>query len=258
MSAKIRVASSDVRAEVSGSERWLRHSDLLAIAAVAAGFVIRILSARGTYLSGDEALQLQLANEPGLINVYWGTLANAHPPLFFFLLRLWSHLGDLELFLRLLPILFGTAFLWVTYRWALGLFGRFAGLIVLLLLSFSPALIALSAQVRSYTLLLLLMAATLATFEKALNRRSAGRMATSSALLCLTALTHYSAFFLALTLFAYGLIRLRQNRLSARVGFRLASSGPGQSHRSPSPRSSCFWLSHTSRGFGEASWNARR
>jgi len=184
---------------------------------VVIGFLIRIAVARNTPLSGDEALNFQLANRPRLLDVYGASLTNAHPPLFFFLLRFWLLLGNSELFLRLLPVIFGTIFLWVFYRWASGLFGGFAGSIALILLSFSPSLVTLSAQVRGYTLLLLLIAASLFVLEKAIDSHSAGRMAISAALLCLAILTHYSAFFVALTLFAYVLIRQKDGRFPARL-----------------------------------------
>jgi len=182
-----------------------------------AGFLIRIAIARNTPLSGDEALNFHLANRPRLFDVYSGTLTNAHPPLFFFLLHFWLLLGNSELFLRFLPAIFGTVFLWVFYRWASGLFSDFAGLTALILLSFSPSLVTLSAQIRGYTLLLLLIASTLLALEKAINGRSATWMATSAALLCLAMLTHYSALFVVLALFAYVPIRLRGGRAPGRL-----------------------------------------
>ena len=83
------------------------------------------------------------------------------------------------------------------------------------MLAFSPALVALSAELRDYTLLLLLMTAALLFFERAVEKRSAIRMAASAAFLSLALLTHYSAFFVALALFVYGIIRLREGRLPA-------------------------------------------
>jgi len=199
-------------------ENWLlRHTHLFSIVFVLTGFLIRIAVARNAPLNGDEALNFQLANQPRLLDVYSASLTNAHPPLFFFLLRFWLLLGNSELFLRFLPAIFGTVFLWVFYRWASGLFGGLAGFIALILLSFSPSLVTLSAQVRGYTLLLLLIAATLLVLEKAIYGRSAGWMAISAALLCLAMLTHYSAFFVVLALFVYAPIRLRNGRSPARL-----------------------------------------
>ena len=195
------------------SESWLsRHCDHLALAIVGLGFGIRILAAQGRALSGDEAVHFLLSGMPRALDVYRGSLNNAHPPLFFFLLRFWIRLGSSELFLRLLPAALGGGFLWVAYRWISVLASRSAALMALVLLSFSPALVALSAEVRNYALLLLLTAAALLLFERAMEKRSPLRIAASSAFLSLALLTHYSAFFVALALFVYGLVRLRRER----------------------------------------------
>jgi hypothetical protein len=85
----------------------------------------------------------------------------------------------------------------------------------LVLLSFSPALVALSGQLRDYSLLLLLIAAALAVFERAMEKGSQLAIVASSTFLSLAILTHYSAFFVALALFIYGLVCLRTGRLPA-------------------------------------------
>jgi hypothetical protein len=218
MSEETRVPPAEERAMPATRESWLRrHSDLFALAIVAMGFGLRILSAQGRSLSGDEAVHYLLVNLPRALDVYRASLNNAHPPLFFLLLHFWILLGSSDLFLRLLPAALGGGFLWVAYRWTLILLGRSAALISLILLSFSPALISLSAEVRDYTLLLLMMTAALLLFEQAMEKRSPLQMVASSAFLSLALLTHYSAFFVALTLFVYGLVRLRGGRLPAAV-----------------------------------------
>lgn len=218
MSEETGVASAEDRARPATRESWLRrHCDLFALAIVAMGFGLRIAAAQGRSLSGDEAVHYLLVNLPRALDVYKASLNNAHPPLFFLLLHFWIPLGSSELFLRLLPATLGGGFLWVAYRWSLILLGRSAALITLVLLSFSPSLISLSAEVRDYTLLLLTMTASLLLFEHAMERRSPLRMAASAAFLSLALLTHYSAFFVVLTLFVYGLVRLRRGRLPAAV-----------------------------------------
>lgn len=214
MSEEARVHSAQERARPATRESLLRrHSDLFALAIVAMGLGLRIVSAQGRSLSGDEAVHYLLVNLPRALDVYRASLNNAHPPLFFLVLHFWIRLGSSELFLRLLPATLGGVFLWVAYRWALILLGRSAALMTLVLLSFSPALISLSAEVRDYSLLLLLMTAALLLLERAIEERSALRMAASSAFLSLAILTHYSAFFVVLTLFVYGLVRLKRASL---------------------------------------------
>jgi hypothetical protein len=87
----------------------------------------------------------------------------------------------------------------------------------LLVLAFSPALLPLSAEVRGYTLLLMLSASALAAFEKAVEARSPAWMTVFSLLLFLAILTHYGALFVTFSLFVYALARFWSSRLSGRV-----------------------------------------
>jgi len=205
----------------SGAHRvkdWLRlHGDLAAFVVVAAVFVIRIVAARDRYLSPDEALHVEAASAPSVIDAYENSRFLAHPPLFFLLLHFWLRAGSSEFFLRLLPMIFGVGFLWFAHRWTGRLFGRTAGLTTLLVLAFSPAFLPLSAEVRGYSLLLFLSAIALSELEKALEERSPARMMGFSLLLFLAILTHYAALFLVLSLFLYALIRFRSDPSSRRV-----------------------------------------
>lgn len=151
-----------------------------------------------------------------LAELYRSTLTEAHPPFFFLLLHFWRLAGNSEFFLRLLPVLFGALFLGAAYYWAANLFGRSEGLITLVIVAFSPALVSLSAELRGYSLVLLLMVSALAVLEWAVERRSARGVACFSALLYLAILTHYAALWFTLALFVYVLVRVRGVRLPAR------------------------------------------
>ena len=200
------------------AEQGLRlHAEFAALTIVAVSFVIVLAAARSRYFTPDEALHFEMANMPGPIDVYRKTLNNAHPPLFFLLLHAWLRLGRSELFLRVLPALLGGAFLWCAYRWASRLFGSTAGFLTVVVLAFSPACLPLSAELRGYSLLLLMSAAALAEFESAVSARSPRRMALFSVLLYLAILTHYSALFVTLSLFAYAVIRLSTGRLPRKL-----------------------------------------
>lgn len=226
--------------EPARSESWLRrHCDLFALAIVAMGFGLRILSAQGRSLSADEAVHFFRVYPPRALDVnWWGSLDIAHPPFFYLLLQFWARLGNSEFFLRLLPLAFGGTFLSIAYRWALILLSRSAALMTLVLLSFSPALVLLSAEVREYSLLLLLMTSALLLLEHAMEKRSPLRVAASAAFLSLAILTHYSAFFVAPTLFVYGLVRLRRDSLPAAIVKTWAACQVGVG-------ALCLWLAAT-------------
>ena len=199
-------------------ERWLLgHNGSVVFAVIAVGLALRVSAIRGNYLGSDEAVHYQIVNVSSLGEVYRASLTNAHPPLFFFLLYFWRLAGTSEIFLRLLPVLFGTAFLAIAHRWTEHLFDRSAALFALAILACSPAVVSLSFEVRGYTLLLLLMAAALLALERAIETRSAVSMAGFSALLYLAILTHYSAVWFTVATFVYALVRVLREHPPARL-----------------------------------------
>lgn len=199
-------------------DHWfLAYADLAALAVVLVGLAVLLSATRGRYLSPDEALHFELANQPRFLDVYRSSRWNAHPPLFFLILRVWLGLGHSESFLRLLPAVSSGIFLWFSYRWTSRLFGKRTGFLTLLVLALTPIFIPLSEEVRGYSLLLLLCAAALAEFELAIQTRSPSRMAAFSVILYLAILTHYSALFVTMSAFVYAVIRFRAEWLPRRV-----------------------------------------
>lgn len=156
----------------------------------------------------DEGYHVLIASPDTLLEVYRASLTNAHPPLFYVLLHLWQRVVGTGWQLCLLPVAFGTAFLWVAYRWARSLFGTAASLATLALLAFLPSLVLLSAELRGYSLALCLVACALAALERGLRENSPGWVALSAASMALALGTHYLALRSAVAVFAYGGVRL--------------------------------------------------
>src|SRR5580700_4870070 len=156
------------------SDRWFEaHFNLIAILVVTAAFLIRLRTAWGTFLNPDEALHYLLANQSTWLLSYKASLTNAHPPLLTFVLYFWRRLGSSEFVLRLPSVIAGTAFGWIFFQWLTRLFGRVTGFIGLMLVSFLPPLIALSAEVRQYALLLFFLVSAAYLLERALAENSA-------------------------------------------------------------------------------------
>jgi Dolichyl-phosphate-mannose-protein mannosyltransferase len=194
-------------------ERWLHaHLNAVAIAIVSGGLVARIVLARKTFFNPDEVLHYLMINEPSLRLAYKASLTNAHPPLIYLLLYICHLLGRSEFILRLPLILAGTAFCWFAFKWVQALFGEAASLIALIVVAFSPTLIALSAEVREYALLLFCMTAALYFLERAFDQKSVRAMWLFSSFLYLAILSHYSAAFFALTAGIYALARIADYR----------------------------------------------
>jgi Dolichyl-phosphate-mannose-protein mannosyltransferase len=181
------------------------------------GFLLRLWKASGTFLNGDEAMHFLAANKPSLMEAYRASLNLAHPPLLILFLHVWRRFGTSELFLRLPSVIAGTIFCWIFFRWATRLLGPAPGWVGLLLVSFLPPLIELSAEVRQYPLLLCFLIAAAYALELALERNSGGMMISFFAFLYLAMLTHFSAMLFAGAAGAYSVWRLVSNRSSRRV-----------------------------------------
>jgi hypothetical protein len=210
---------------VPSSERWLRsHADAAAILIVALGLATRLLAARRSFVIFDETLHFQLASPASVLGVYRASLTSAHPPLFVLLLHFWYGIVGSGWQLCLLPVAFGTAFLWAAYRWAGSVFGKAPALLMLGLLAFLPSLVLLSAELRGYAMMLWLIAAALAALERAFRKGSPRWFALFAALAALALLTHYAALRFTVAVFAYAAVRLRVERSPARLVGAYAAS----------------------------------
>ena len=209
------------REEISGRsfvDHWLlHHFNAVALAVLAAGFGLRLFVATRTYLNPDEALHYLMVNQHSAWLAYKASLTNAHPPLIYFVLYYWHFLGRSELMLRLPSVIAGTAFCWVFYKWMALAFGRAASWIGLILATFSPALVALSAEVRAYALLLFCMGSALYFLERACAEKSVRQMWRFSVFLYLAILSHYSAVFFTVAVGVYALARIADSQLPRKV-----------------------------------------
>ena len=203
---------SELGSQSGGNQRsvsWFEtHSNLSALLIVTAALLVRLRAASGTFLNPDEALHYLLANQSSWFLAYRASLTNAHPPLLTFVLYLWRGVGTSELVLRLPSVIAGTAFCWIFFKWLSRILGPVAGFIGLILVSFLPPLIELSAEVRQYALLLLFLAGTAYLLERALEKNSAPVMLLSAISLYLALLSHYSAILFAAAIGLYSLLRV--------------------------------------------------
>src|SRR5258708_12781620 len=105
-------------------------------------------------------------------------------------------------------VLAGTACCWLAYLWLKEVTDRSTSFMGLLLLSFAPSLIGLSAEVRQYALLLFFMTGCLYLSERAILENSRLLIVLFSLCLYVTLLTHYSSLLFPFTLAIYILFRL--------------------------------------------------
>ncbi|HXT86974.1 MAG TPA: glycosyltransferase family 39 protein [Verrucomicrobiae bacterium] len=203
-------APSTVTSKLSGeraSATLESRIGLIAILGLAAGFILRLSIARSRYLVADEALDYLLVNQPSFLEAYRASLTNAHPPLYYFVLYYMRSLGTSELMLRLPSVLAGTLTPWFAFLWLKRL-GRVTAFVALLLLTFAPALIAFSTEMRPYALLLLFLAAALWSLDRAFEKNSFWEMLLFGLFLCLANLTQYSAMWATVAMDIYALARI--------------------------------------------------
>ena len=194
-------------------ERWLEeHADGVALLFVVVGLLARLRAADAPFLQPDEVLHLRIASAPTLADLYRLSLTNAHPPLFYVLLRGWRHVAHSDWALRLLPAAFGIAFLWSAWRWAAGTLGRACGLITLACVAFLPSVVVVSTELRGYALLLWAIGSALWALEEAFAARSVRMLWLFTGLSAVALATHYSAFRFLAGVFVYAAARLALER----------------------------------------------
>ncbi len=182
------------------------------------GLALRLAEGGRTYLNPDEIQNFFLSLARGFRALYVGTpLQIDHPPLLFVLLHPIALISSSEIALRLIPVLAGTVFPWVVYRWLARAWNAGAGFAAFAILTFSPDLIALSAQIRGYTLELLFAALALLFLETALTGRSLSAMLLFSVALDLAILSEYSAAWFAAAVGVYFLLRVAADRISPKL-----------------------------------------
>jgi hypothetical protein len=202
-----------------------QHSDRIAAALVVAGFFCRVWLAKATFFNTDEAWHYSVANQSSLLDAYRASLTLAHPPLMVVVLYFWRHLGTSDLMIRLPGVIAGSMFCWIFYRWLMIQFDRAAAWSGLIFATLLPPMIALSAELRQYSWLLMFALASAYFLERALAEDSVGEMWLGSTCLWFAMLSHYSAFLFAAAMGIYAILRMIWRRPPIAV---IASWATGQ------------------------------
>jgi len=147
------------------TDRTRIYAVLALIVLVGAFLRIYGLGAESIWL--DEAASIHSAHK-GIIPLLEDCATwHRHPPLHFFMLYVWIRvLGDSEVAVRSLSVVFGTASIVVLYFVGRHLFSSRIGLLGSLLLAVSPFAISFSQEARSYSLLLFLTLTSFLFFIK--------------------------------------------------------------------------------------------
>lgn len=185
------------------SEPWSRadlerKGALAALVLVATGAFLRFRGISDYWLNADEGIYYSTLTRATFDGFWAEVVANAHPPVFYLLLRGLGHLTWDFALLRAVPALFGVAAIWVF--WLVGRTlggpgwrGVLAGLVSAALLALNPEAIVLSQVMRPYTLVVLLLAGALYGLLRYRREPELGSLTGYAVLLGIAVLTHYSA-----------------------------------------------------------------
>src|SRR5215469_13312269 len=185
---------------------------LVPVLLLAAGFVLRMSNAMWRFLNADEALHYLLSVAPSVGAAEHASLTTSHPPLLIVFLYYWRMLSHAEWFLRLPHVLAGTAFCWVLFCWLRRVRGQNTALMGVVLSSFAPALVLISAEIRQYAFLLFFSSLSLYFLDRGIEEDSPGSILLSAAALYLALLVHYASLIVALTLGLYAILRWAKAR----------------------------------------------
>jgi hypothetical protein len=201
------------------AEQWLdRHWMLWSGVVAVIGLILRLYFAQLWYLNPDEAMHYMVAAYHPLSIADWYRAAGqvSHPPLYVWLLHGVLWFGDSQFVVRSLGVTAGAVFPLLMMRWVRGFAGIGAATCTLLILTFSPALIDLSAEVRAYTLAFIFVALCLNLLEPALDG-SVPSTIWFHVFLSLAILTEFAVFWFVLGSSVYALAVLVSSRARPRM-----------------------------------------
>ncbi len=145
---------------------------------------------------------------------------NAHPPLYFLLVKIWASFGQGEVYFRLLPVIFGIAVIPAGFILAYELLGRRVAILTALLVAVSPFHLLYDRELRMYSLLTFLALFSLYFFLRALRGGRSFHWFMYTVISTLSVYVHYHAFLILLFEWAYFFIRYpvyRHHRVKAIV-----------------------------------------
>ncbi|MCL4459986.1 MAG: glycosyltransferase family 39 protein [Chloroflexi bacterium] len=188
---------------------------------VACGFALRIYLLNGQSLEYDEGVTAALMTRD-LSAITQAAAMDIHPPLYYYLLRIWTiFFGTSEFVLRLFSAVIGVALLPLLAKVGTRLMGWGVGLVAAWLAAVAPLLIYYSQEARMYSLLLLLSTLSMYLFIRLILERSDGEEGRTHLWLSyvivatLSLYTHYLAVAVLLVQNVYVLVVLsrRDRRL---------------------------------------------
>lgn len=178
---------------------WHRYAWMIAVAITVLGFSLRVGDVYGFWINGDEGIYYTVSHAPTWEEARAAIAGNAHPPLFYYLLRVLALMSTDYTVLRLPSLLSGTAVIYLLFLLTQKIAGPVAGLLAALMASLSTGMIMLSQTARPYMVQLVLLIVALRCLLRSVGPCSSdappARHAWGySVAILLAVFVHYSSF----------------------------------------------------------------
>lgn len=186
------------------------YNFVIFIFVMATGITLRMFDLSSKSFWGDELLSIWHAQDIVSLKTFFSPLqGNAHPPLYFLLLKFWSFGGDGEFYLRLLSVIFGILVIPATYLLGRQFFDQKISLIGAFLVAISPLHMLYDREVRMYSLFTLLTIISLYFFIRALKEGKTNLWVGYTVFTVLNTFTHYHAFLIILFEWIFFIVRFK-------------------------------------------------
>ena len=190
-----------------------RSAFLVLLFVTSLGGALRVVNLGAKSFWIDELLSLCHAeNIQTLQSLFEAACGNAHPPLYFLLLRVWRIYGDGESYLRLLSVAFGIAAIPTTYLLGRELSRKSTGLIAAGFVAISPFLLLYDRELRMYSALTFLTTCSVYCFLKAVREGRLLYWVLYTALSGVSVYVHYNTFLVLLFEWIFFLVVCRGRR----------------------------------------------
>ncbi|MBI4689936.1 MAG: glycosyltransferase family 39 protein, partial [Nitrospirae bacterium] len=192
---------------------FLKKENIIIFVVIGVGIVLRTVDLGSKSFWTDEFLSIWHARDIISITTFFSSLqGNAHPPLYFLLLKFWSYGGEGETYLRFLSVIFGILTIPMTYLFGRQFFDQKTSLIASFLVAISPFHTLHDREVRMYSMFVLLTIISSYFFIRALREGKTKLWFGYTVFTILNTYTHYHAFLVILSQWLFYIVNFRQYR----------------------------------------------
>lgn len=192
-------------------KKRLVHPTALALAIIALGFSLRLYRLDAQSFWYDEAYSASVARgTPG--QIISNRFSDVHPPLYYLTLHFWQNVDAGDFTVRLLSAMLGTAGIAAVYALGRTLFDEYVGLAAAAITCLAPYTVFYGQEARMYSLLLLLSALLLLSYNRMLQTRSRRWLLAYAACAALSMYVQYVSALLLLGLHLHLLVTKHRDR----------------------------------------------